>query len=213
VKNANGTTTLTWSIGHVASGAASASIVFTARPTLLFLGGETLTNSAVLAFENDNGCEYESQPASASTRITVVPATRDPLSLGFWRNHPELWSAEFRGRIQATDQRFDGADGSAPDGILSPAEDTAIMAPSGNGVRVLQQQLTGTYLNLASRRINAATALDSKLTKKLGLANVRDAVVYAQGTLNLPLTKATQTRYSDATSILDGINLNKIEAY
>ena len=112
VKNANGTTTLSWSIGDVASGAASASIVFTARPTLLFLGGETLTNSAVLAFENDNGCEYESAPASASTRITVVPATRDPLSLGFWRNHPELWTAEFRARIQATDQRFDGADGS-----------------------------------------------------------------------------------------------------
>jgi uncharacterized repeat protein (TIGR01451 family) len=213
VTNADGTTTLSWSIGNVSSGSGSASIVFTARPTLLLLGGETLTNSAVLTFENGNGCEYQSESASASTTISVAPATRDPLSMGFWRNHPELWSDEFRARIQATDQRFDGADGSAPDGVLSAAEVSAILAPSGNGVRVLQQQLTGTYLNLASRRINAATVIDSKLTRRLGLANVRDAVVYAQETLNLPLTKATQTRYSDATSILDQVNLNKVEVY
>jgi len=213
VENGDGTTTLTWTIGTVSGSSGPQSISYTARPTLLFIGGETLTNSATLAFENANGCSYDADEATASTTITVVPATRDPLSMGFWRNHGELWSAEFLARIQATDQRFDGADGSTPDGILSPAEVTAVMAPSGNGIRVLQQQFTGTLLNLASRRINAATVIDSKLTLKLGLRNVRDAARYAQGTLDLPLTKATQGRYSDATTILDGVNNNRIEKY
>jgi len=213
VENGDGTTTLTWTIGTVSGSSGPQSISYTARPTLLFIGGETLTNSATLAFENANGCSYEADEATASTTITVVPATRDPLSMGFWRNHGELWSAEFLARIQATDQRFDGADGSTPDGILSPAEVTAVMAPSGNGIRVLQQQFTGTLLNLASRRINAETVIDSKLTLKLGLRNVRDAARYAQGTLDLPLTKATQGRYSDATTILDGVNNNRIEKY
>jgi hypothetical protein len=179
----------------------------------MFLGGETLTNSASLTFENANGCEYEAEEQSARTTITVVPVTRDPLSLGYWRTHPRDWSSELLARIQATDQRFDGADGSSPDGRLTTDEVAAVMAPSGNGVRVLQQQLTATYLNLASRRINAATGIDSKLTRKLGVRNVRDAAVYAQETLILPLTKATNPRYSDATTVLDGINANKIEVY
>jgi hypothetical protein len=44
-----------------------------------------------------------------TTGITVVPATRNPLSQGFWKTHPELRTAEPLARIQATDQRFDGA--------------------------------------------------------------------------------------------------------
>ena len=212
-RNANGTTTLEWSVGDVSGASGPATIRYTARPTLLFLGGETMTNQARLSFENTNGCAYETNPASASTVITVVPATRDPLSMGFWRTHPELWSAEFLARIQATYQRLDGADGSAPNGVLTTGELAAVMAPSGNGVRVLQQQTAASLINLASRRINAATAIDSKLTRRLGLSNVRDAVVYAFGTLQLPLTKTTSGRYSDATSTLDSINTNKTLAY
>jgi len=210
VSNADGTTTLTWNVGDVAGSSGAQTIEFTARPTLLFLGGETLTNEASLSFENANGCTYEAGTASASTSITVAPATRDPLSMGFWRTHPELWSAEFLARFQATYQRFDGADGSTPDGALSSAELAAVMAPSGNGVRVLQQQAAASLLNLASRRVNAATAIDSKLTKRLGITNVRGAVVFAFDTLQQPLTKATSARYSDATSLLDTLNTNKI---
>jgi uncharacterized repeat protein (TIGR01451 family) len=212
-QNADGTTTLEWNVGDVTAASGPATIEYTARPTLLFLGGETLTNQASLTFENANGCAYETDPTSASTVITVVPPTGDPLSMGFWRTHPELWSVEFLAMFQATYQSFDGADGSTPDGALSSTELVAVMAPSGNGVRILQQQTAATLLNLASRRINAATAIDSKLARRLGLSNVRDAVIYAFGTLQQPLTKATSGRYSDATSILDSINTNKSPLY
>lgn len=212
-RNGDGTTTLLWTIGSLAAASGPRTIEYTARPTLLFLGGETLTNTAKLTFANKNNCTFETAPASASTTISVVPPTRDPLSMGFWRNHPELWSSEFLARLQATDQRFDGADGSTPDGALSVAEITSVLEPSGNGDRVLRQQTIATLLNLASRRINAATAIDSRLATDLALGNVRDAVVYAQGTLDQPLSKATQRRYSDATSILDGINTNRIVVF
>jgi uncharacterized repeat protein (TIGR01451 family) len=212
-RNANGTTTLIWTIGSVNSATGSQVISYQARPTLLFLGGESLTNTANLSFKNANDCTFTAASASAQATVTVAPITRDPMSMGFWRNHPELWSAELRARIQATDLRFDGADGTTADGQLSTSEVVAVMAPSGNGARVLQQQLLATLLNLSSRRINAATAISSKLAGQLGLANVRDAVVYTVGTLGTPLTKATQTRYSNATNILDSINQNKIEVY
>lgn len=209
IANADGTTTLSWSIGSLATGSGAQTIVFTARPTLLFLGGESLTNSASLTFENANGCSYQADDTTAATTITVVPPSRDPLSMGFWRNHPELWSVEFRARIQATDQRFD-TDG---DGQLSTDETTAFFDPSGIGVRVLQQQLLATMFNLSSRRINAATVVNSKLTAMLGVTNVKGAVIYTFDTLKLPLTKATNPRYVDATNLLDSINQNKSERY
>jgi hypothetical protein len=133
--------------------------------------------------------------------------------MGFWRTHPELWSVEFLAKIQATSQDFDGADGRAPDGVLAVGELAAVMAPSGNGVRILQQQTAASLVNLASRRINAATAIDSKLARRLGLSNVRDAVLYSFTTLDLPLVKATSARYSDATSLLESINTNKSLIY
>ena len=88
-----------------------------------------------------------------------------------------------------------------------------MFAPGGNQPKILRQQLLATYFNLATRKINAATKIDSKLTKNLGLLNVRDAAVYAQATLALPVTNATKGRYSDATDVIDGINNNKIEKY
>jgi uncharacterized repeat protein (TIGR01451 family) len=212
VSNADDSTTLTWEIGDLAGGSGPQTIEYTVRPTLLFLGGETVVNDAALAFENENGCVFEGERASASSDITVVVPTEDPLTIGYWRTHPADWSMETLARIQATDQRFDGADGSTPDGSLSAAEVSAVLLP-GDGARVLEQQLLATYLNLATRRINAATEIDSRLARRLGLANVRDAVIYAHDTLELPATKANRSRYSDATTVLDEINNNKSEVY
>jgi len=213
VTNANGTTTLTWTIGTVAAGAGPTTIEYTARPSLLFLGGETLTNSATLAFQNANGCVFTSLTVSASTVITVVDPTRNPLGMGFWRNRESEWTAEILARIQATDQRFDGADGTAPNGVLSSAEVTALLAPGGNMGKILEAQLLATYLNLATRRINASTGIGSKLTHTLGLNNIRDAVLYARGTLALAVIADNRPRYDDATAILDQINNNRIEDY
>jgi len=211
--NPDGTTTLTWQAGTVAGASGPKVIEYTARPGLLFLGGDSVTNGARLTFTNSNGYTYAPVLASAGTGITVVPPSRNPVGLGFWRNHPELWSAEVRAMIQATDQRFDGADGTTPDGMLSGAEVTAVFVPGGNMDKVLEEQLLGTYFNLATRRINAGTLLDSRLTARLGLTNVRDAVLYAQATLLLPVTSANRPRFSDATTVLDQINANRSEAY
>jgi hypothetical protein len=129
----------------------------------------------------------------------------------FWRNHPELWDAEFLARIQATDQRFDADH----DGALSSSEADAAPVPGGNMDDILKKQLLAAYFNLATRRINAATALspDDRLVRALGLMNVRDAVVYADETLLLPVTSANRSRYTNATTALDQINANKIEVY
>lgn len=211
--NGDGTTTLTWQAGTLTGASGPKIIEYTARPGLLFLGGDTLTNGATLTFTNENDCTYAPVLASASTGITVVAPSQDPVGLGFWRNHAELWSAEIRARIQATDQRFDGADGTTPDGMLSDAEVTAVLVPGGNMTKVLEEQLLGTYFNLATRRINAGTLIDSRLTARLGLTNVRDAVLYAQATLLLPVDSANRARYSDATTVLEEINANRSEAY
>ena len=64
-------------------------------------------------------------------------------------------------------------------------------------------------VNLATRRINAGTLIGSKIDTVLGLANVRDAAVFGQDTLSLPLSQATSARYSNATTALDEINTNK----
>ena len=85
--------------------------------SLLALGGTQFTNAASLSFTNSNGCTYSAVTASATTSITVVTPSRQVRTIGFWGEHPELWSAELRARIQATDRRYDGIDGSTPDGV------------------------------------------------------------------------------------------------
>jgi hypothetical protein len=140
--------------------------------------------------------------ASASTSITEIPATLDPLTLGYWKAHPEEWIAEILARIQATDQRFDRP-GSA--GILLPAEVQAAFASQGMPY-ILEQQLLATYFNLATRRLNAGTLIDSRLATRLGLADVGGAAEYGIATLALPLNPSTSDRYSDAATVLDQIN-------
>jgi len=211
--NPDGTTTLTWQIGAVPAGSGPRSISYTARPSLLFLAGDAVSNEVALDFTDANGNDYPALSASAGTAITVVPPTQDPQGLGFWRTHPELSSTEIRARIQATDDRFDGADGTTPDGELSPTEVQAVLVPGGNMNKVLEEQLLATYLNLATRRINAGTTISSRTARALGLGNVRDASLHAIDTLLLPVIPANRERYSDATRVLDEINNNRTEVY
>jgi uncharacterized repeat protein (TIGR01451 family) len=208
--NGDGTRTLVWNVGGVSAQSGDQTIVFTARPTLLALAGTTYTDNVAVNYKNASGaCTFAPVTASASTTITVVPPTRDPLSQGFWKNHPELWTAEFLARIQATDQRYD----INQDGALSIAEATAAFKDSSAPKTVLSQQLLGIYFNLASRRINAGTAISSNTADSLGLRTVRDAVIYAQDTLALPVNSSTSSRYSSIIRVLSDINTNKIEVY
>jgi hypothetical protein len=114
--------------------------------------------------------------------------------IGFWKNHTELWTAEILARIQATDQRYD-LDGN---GALSVSEAATMFNAGGTPPIVLAQQLLADYFNLATRRINAGALIDSKRDQRLGLDNVREASIYAQLTLGMPLTSATSARYSDS---------------
>jgi hypothetical protein len=152
---------------------------------------------------------YDTLRASASTSITVAPPTRDPHTLGFWRNHPEQWTAEILARIQVTDQRYD----TNGDGALSSAEVQAMLAPGGNQPKVLKMQLLATYFSLATRRINAGTLISSKTASSRGLTSVRDAAIFAMDTLLLPVGKPNAARYDAATQVMDEINNNKSEVY
>jgi uncharacterized repeat protein (TIGR01451 family) len=211
--NADGTITLRWSIGALPANSGPQTITYTARASLLVLAGTTLTNSASLTATNGNGCVLPTRTASATDLVTEVAPSRNPLTLGYWRNHAGQWTAEILARIQATDQRFDGADGSAPDGMLSLSEVQAAFHPPGGYPRVTRWQLLAGYFNLATRRINASTAISSALAARLGITNVRGAGLYAQGTLSLPLNKSTKARYSDTTTLWDEINNNVSERY
>ncbi|MFD1935435.1 hypothetical protein ACFSKW_28560 [Nonomuraea mangrovi] len=208
VRNADGTTTLTWQIGAAAGGSGEKTIEYTARPSLLFLPGAEITNAATLTFTNGNGCTYEPVKASATTEITEVPATRNPRSQGYWRTHEQEWTAEILARIQATDQRFD----TGGDGALSAAEVTAVFSPGPPHVGILRVQLLGTYFNLATRRINASTVISSETADRHDLRNVRGAALFGISTLALPVEGNTGT-YSDAIRALDEINNNNSEVY
>lgn len=210
--NADGTRTLTWRVGAVPAGSGETTLEFTARPTLLSLGGTAYRNAASLTFTDANGCTYPPVTAAASSTITVVPASGDPLTIGYWRTHPGRLTAETLARVQATDQRYDGADGSTPDGRLTVAEVEAALAPAGAPSVVLGQQLLATYVNLAERRINAGTEISSRLASRLGLDDVRDAALYGIDTMTLSPAQ-NRTRYSNAIDVLDEINRNRSPRY
>jgi uncharacterized repeat protein (TIGR01451 family) len=212
VRNGDGTTTLTWNVGTVPASSGPRTIAYTTRSSLLTLGGTALRNTATVSFANANGCIYTGTPATSTTTVATTPPTRDPLSTGYWSNHPADWTAELLARIQATDQRFDGIDGSLPDGRLSTSEVSAALAPLGSQPRLLSQQLLAMELNLASRRINAGTRLSSKLARALRVTTVREAALYAFATLALPYASA-KSRYGDATNLVAEVNLNKSEVY
>lgn len=211
--NASGTTTLTWTVGALTGASGAQTVEYTARPSLLFVGGDSVRNTASLTFTNANGCTYTPVTAARTTGITEVSATRNSLSQGFWKTHSELRTAELLAMIQATDQRFDGIDGSTPDGQLSQAEAQYVLSAGGIQADSLRTQLIATYLNLADRRINASTVVASKTASKRGVGTVREAALFAISTLGLPLNNNTTARYSDGIKILDEINQNKSERY
>jgi uncharacterized repeat protein (TIGR01451 family) len=204
--NANGTRTLVWNVGTLAGNSGSQTIEFTARPTLLALGGATFTNSATLSFQNENGCVYDSLTQSATTSISVVAATLDPQGKGYWRAHPEIETSEVLARVQATDQRWDV---SGTPGALSLGEVATALTPGGNFQLTLGEQLIALYFNLATRRVNAGTPIASKLDTQLGLTNVREAALFAIDTMKLPVISASRPQYSDATNAVEEINLDK----
>ncbi|MEU7069328.1 hypothetical protein AB0B30_03310 [Streptomyces narbonensis] len=208
--NGDGTRTLVWNVGDLPAHSGDRQIVFTARPTLLALAGTTYTDTVSVGYENAGGaCTFAPVTDSATTTITVTPPSRDPLSQGYWRNHPEQWTAEFLARVQATDQRYD----TDRSGDLSAAEVTAAFRDDNAPKSILGKQLLAVYFNLATRRINAGTAILSRTTQSLGLHNVREAVIYAQDTLRLPVNSGTAQRYSRIIGVLDDINANRIEQY
>ena len=204
--NGNGTRTLRWAVGTLNGTSGLQTISFTARPTLLALGGTAYTNDATLSFTNENGCTYDSLHETATTTITTVAPTLSPLTIGYWKAHPEQYAAEILARIQATDQRYDR---SPADGSLSGSEVSRTFASGGSMPFILEQQLLAAYLNLATRRINAETLIQSKLDRQLGLGIVRDAAVFGIATLQLPVNRTTSTQYSNANTVLDEINSAK----
>ncbi|MDP4505918.1 CARDB domain-containing protein [Nonomuraea turcica] len=210
--NPDGTTTLTWSLGSLAGGASSG-VQFTARPSLLFVAGNEIPDSATASYGNGNGCVYEPVTATASTSITEVAPTRNPWPQLSWQLHADRQTTELLARIQATDSRFDGADGSAPDGVLTRAEVKAVFALSISQSDLLRAQLLTTYLNLADRRINAATKIVSLVAAALELRSVGQAARHAQATLRLPDNLTNLLRYGKATTVLTEINLNLSERY
>jgi uncharacterized repeat protein (TIGR01451 family) len=209
--HADGTTTLSWTIGTVPGDSGPRVVEYTARPSLLFAGG-TVQQAAKLTFTNANDCQYAPVTATGSTTIATVAPTRNPLSQGYWKNHPAERTSEILARIQATDQRYDGVDGSTPDGRLSAAEAQEALDARGTPPRLMGSQLLATYFNLATRRINAGTVVRSKTATRIGAANVRDVARYAMATLALPAS-AHKDRYSDAITALDEINNDKSEVY
>ena len=210
-RHADGTTTLTWAIGTVAGNSGPHVVEYTARPSLLF-AGSTVRQAAELTFTNANGCAYAPVAATGTATIATAAPTRDPLGQGYWKNHPAQRTSEILARIQATDQRYDGVDGSIPDGRLSPAEAQEALDARGTPPRLMGSQLLSTYFNLATRRINAATVVRSKTATRIGAADVRAVARYATATLALPVA-AHKDRYSDAITALDEINNNQSEVY
>jgi hypothetical protein len=78
--------------------------------------------------------------------------------------------------------------------------------------KTLEMQLLATYLNLATRRVNAGTAISSRIASRLAVDTIGEAALYGQQTLALQLSLFTK-RYSDANNALEEINLNRSEVY
>jgi uncharacterized repeat protein (TIGR01451 family) len=211
-RNADGTTTLTWALAPIAGGSAPQEVAYTARPGLLALPGTPISSTASLAYTSAGGCTYNPVTASAATTIATVPITRNPVGHGYWKTHQETWTAETLARIQATDQRYDGIDGSLPSGQLSSFEMSSVLNGPGGQERVVRFHLLAAYFDLATRRIGPATRIRSATATRLGLPDVRAAVLYATATLALaqPTNKA---RYDDAIKVLDELVNNRSTVY
>ncbi|MCW2779479.1 MAG: conserved repeat domain, partial [Frankiales bacterium] len=202
---ADGRTVLTWSLGALAAGG-TGSVRFTTRTSLLLRPGAAVTGAVTLDAVFGTGCVLPTVTGATSSPVLSSVPTRDPLSQGYWGNHPA--TAELLARVQATYQRHD----TSGDGSLSTAEQTAAFAGSGTA-QTLQSQLLAVFLNLADRRVVASTRIASKTATQLALADVADAGRYGIATAAVPLTAATQDRYSATTTVLDEIDTGRSERY
>ncbi|MCK2214884.1 hypothetical protein MF672_013945 [Actinomadura sp. ATCC 31491] len=212
--NADGTRTLVWKPGQVPAASGEQKIVFTARPTLLATAGTTYQNKVSVSYRNAGGaCDFAPVTGTATTTVTALPPSRTPLLATAWALRPDLRTAEVLARVQATDTRFDGADGSAPDGALSQREASAALTLPVTQPRTLRAELLATALNLGTRRINAGTAVDTLTLRRLRLDTVGDAVRYAQATLAEPPAVGNVVRYADSTLTLTEINSGVAERY
>ncbi|MFG1708874.1 hypothetical protein ACFLIM_37320 [Nonomuraea sp. M3C6] len=209
-RNTDGTTTLTWPVGSLAQNA-TGTVTITARPSLLTPAGP-LTAQAALSYGGQNGCTFTPAASQATTQITEPTPTRNPQLTTIWALRQDLRTPEVLARIQATDPRFDGADGSTPDGALSQSEATAVLTLPLLQPRTLQAELMATSLNLATRRINAGTQIRTITIERLGLHTVADAYRFTQATLALPVLP-NAIRYTDNTLALTEINSNLAERY
>ncbi|QFY07544.1 DUF11 domain-containing protein [Nonomuraea phyllanthi] len=212
--NADGTRTLVWNPGTLPARSGDRKIVFTARPTLLATAGTAYTNKVSVSYRNAGGaCDFAPVTDAATTTVTVVTPSRTPLLSTVWALRQDLRTAEVLARVQATDTRFDGADGSTPDGALSQREASAVLTLPVTQPRTLRAELLATTLNLGTRRINAGTEVDTLTLRRLHLDTVGDAVRYAQTTLTQPPGLGNLVRYTDTTLALTEINSGLAERY
>ncbi|TMR88845.1 DUF11 domain-containing protein [Nonomuraea basaltis] len=199
-RNADGSTTLTWDLGSLEAGA-SGTVTFTARPSLLLTAGERLTATTSLRYGGAAGCSFGPATAQATTQITQVAPSRDPLISTLWGLRTDLRTAEALARVQATDQRYD----TDQDGALSQAEAATALKLPLLQPRTLKAELLATLLNLSTRRINAGMHVLTVTVRKIGASTVAEAARYAQATLALPYPH-NLLRYTDATLALTEIN-------
>jgi uncharacterized repeat protein (TIGR01451 family) len=203
--------TLTWQLGSLDAGATT-TVRFTTRSSLLTVGGTALTGQAKVSYRNANGCAYDPVTASATSTVTEVAPSRDPRPQAIWLLSTNLRTPELLARVQATDTRYDGIDGTTPDGQLSQREVSAAFNLPVLQPRALQAELLTAYLNLGSRRINAATRVTTITLERLGLHTVGDAARHGQTTLALPPAGNT-IAYTDATLALVEIDTGIAERY
>jgi hypothetical protein len=57
---------------------------YTARASLLFVGGSSVPSAAKLTFTSAGGCDYPPVTAARSVAITAVRPSRNPLTHGYW---------------------------------------------------------------------------------------------------------------------------------
>ncbi|GAA2208968.1 hypothetical protein GCM10009850_044260 [Nonomuraea monospora] len=201
--------TLRQEVGTVAAGG-SGTARFSVRTSLLTAGGTSVAVTASAAYGGAGGCAYPAASATATSTVTEQPPGRDPQIPALWLLRAGSLPAELLARVQATDARFDGADGSAPDGVLKAAEVRRVLL---NPVAPLRSELLTVYLNLGERRVNAATRIESLIAAKLGTATVAAAARHGQATLALPGTPANLPAYATAETLLASINLNLSPRY
>lgn len=199
-RNADGSTTLTWNLADLQA-AASGTVTFTARPSLLLTAGETLTATTSLRYGGTAGCVFTPATAQATTQITQATPSRNPMTSTLWSLRTDLRTAEVLARVQATDQRYD----TDQNGALSQAEASAALNLPLLQPRMLKAELLATLLNLSTRRINAGTGVLTVTLHKIGADTVAAAARYAQATLALPYPQ-NLLRYTDATVALTEVN-------